>query len=651
MESKWRAGVAFSLVLIVAVFSSIPAVRVLAGDGGSFGFTLTGMEFFHDVRFTIDALSAWFILIINFTMVMAGLYSIGYMDHYKERSSSLAFHWIAFVIFHVSMIAVCTVQNGMAFLVAWEIMSLSSFFLVIFEHEKQETIKAGLNYLVQMHISMVLLTVGVIWMYLQTGSLDFSSLSGLNPSGILPLFIVFFIGFAFKAGFNLGFIPLHTWLPRAHPAAPSHISAIMSGVMIKIGIFGILNMIRHFPFSGSQHYLVLGWAILTVSGLSGLYGVMLAIIQHNLKKLLAYHSIENIGIIGMGIGLGCLGLGYGNTYLALVGFAGALLHSLNHSLFKSLLFLAAGNVYHAVHTMNLESLGGLIRKMPHTSLLFLLAALAICGLPPFNGFISEFILYSGLYQGTIQLSPVASVMMILAIIGLALIGGLALLCFTKAFGIVFLGESRTEYPRPPAEASAFQLIPMYLTGLAILAIGLFPAFFLRMMTAPLSLFVPAESVTAYLGGPTLVLLRQVGTAAMIFIAISALILGIRYLIQRKKVQASSVTWGCGYVAPSPQMQYTANSFVRKYRKLASPALSVKQETTEVRDVFPQKKESFRTHPGDKLEQYVIDAPVSLFTRFLGLFRFIQNGQIQYYLLYGLILLVIVMILSLIPTIF
>lgn len=649
MNYKNWAGVTFILVLIIAVISSIQAIHALAGN--PYEIVIQGLKFFNDIRISIDALSAWFILIINFTMITATLYSVGYMSNYKERGSELVFHWITLLLFHLSMIAVCCIQNGMAFLVAWEVMSLTSFFLVIFENEKTETIKAGLNYLIQMHISMILLTIGVIWLSLQTGSFDFKGISNLSPAGSYPLFLLFFIGFAFKAGFNLGFIPLHTWLPRAHPAAPSHISAIMSGVMIKIGIFGILRVIQLIAFGNSNTYLLIGWGIMAISVISGLYGVMLAIIQHNLKRLLAYHSIENIGIIGIGIGLGCLGIGYENNFLAIMGFAGALLHSLNHSLFKSLLFLAAGNIYTATHTMNIESFGGLVKKMPQTSFLFLLAALAICGLPPFNGFVSEFILYSGLYQGIIRLSPVAAVIMVLVVLGLALIGGLALLCFTKAFGIVFLGEERVKITPSPHEAPAVQLIPMYLTGAVILAIGLFPVYFFRMMNAVVSSFLPFDVIPYDLAGSTIEILQQAGRAALIFTGISGAILGIRYLAQRRRGKMHSATWGCGYVAPSPRMQYTANSYVRIYRKLAGSFLLIEQNQTELKEIFPEKQEHFNTQPGDRFEKYLIDVPIKLLDKFLGLFRFIQNGKIQYYLLYGLIFLMIVMLTSLLPLLF
>ena len=315
------------------------------------------------------------------------------MKAYQNQKKNISLHSIALILLHTALISLCTIQNSLVFLIVWEVMAISAFLTIIFEHDKMATIKAGINYLIQSHISIVFLMFWFIWVAFKTGSYDFDALTAYTTqnqgaTGIF-LFLIFFVAFAIKAGF----VPFHTWLPYAHPAAPAHISGIMSGVIIKIGIFGILRMITIIK----TDYYTIGLVILTFSVISGLYGVMLAIVQHNLKKLLAYHSIENIGIIGMGIGIGWIGLGKGNYLLASLGFAGGLLHTLNHALFKSLLFFTAGNVYKATHTLHIDHLGGLIKKMPQTAILFLIAAIAISGIPPFNGFISEFIIYSGFY--------------------------------------------------------------------------------------------------------------------------------------------------------------------------------------------------------------------------------------------------------------
>ncbi|HAH24622.1 MAG TPA: hypothetical protein DCL77_12870, partial [Prolixibacteraceae bacterium] len=375
------------MVIVTGIFSSIIAIPALTGHETQ--ILLEGTIAFGPVSIKIDALSAWFIMVVNFTMVTGALYGLNYMKVYKDQKTNLAMHWLAYISLQISLVLICSVQNAMVFLLCWEMMAVSAFILVIFEHYKADTLKAGINYLIQSHVSILFLMLGFIYVAVKTHSYDFSAIADFShrqsPMAGTVLFLCFSIGFAIKAGF----VPFHTWLPHAHPVAPSHVSGVMSGVVIKIGIYGILRMVLLI----NADYSTIGYIILFVSIFSGLYGVALAIIQHNLKKLLAYHSIENIGIIGIGIGIGCIGLGSANELMATLGFMGALLHTLNHSLFKSLLFYSAGNVYQSAHTVSIERLGGIIKQMPHTALLFLIAALAICGLPPLNGFISEFLIY------------------------------------------------------------------------------------------------------------------------------------------------------------------------------------------------------------------------------------------------------------------
>ncbi|MBI4931216.1 MAG: hypothetical protein HY841_10675 [Bacteroidetes bacterium] len=633
---KLKSIVNFLIVLLIAILSSYEAVVVLSSYSIEADFQSS--YFFGNIHISIDALSAWFILLINFTAITGALYGIFYMKPYEEQKANTSLHWISYILMHVSLLSVCCVQNSLMFLLIWEIMTLASFVLIIFEHTKKQTLKAGINFLIQSHIGVFFLTIAFIWVASQTNSYDFSSITSFSlekPTlvGII-LFLCFFIGFAFKAGF----VPFHTWLPYAHPAAPSHISGVMSGIIIKIGIYGILRML----FLIHTDYTVVGYFILFISVISGIYGVILAIIQHNLKKLLAYHSIENIGIIGIGIGLGCIGVGTGNHLLASLGFAGGLLHVLNHSLFKSLLFYSAGNVYQATHTMNVEQLGGLIKRMPHTSILFLVAALSICGLPPFNGFISEFLIYSGLFKGLAGNYSVSILSMIFSILGLVLIGGLAVLCFTKAFGIVFLGTPRHPLNHEPQEASTGKLIPMYMVLALILAIGIYPKFFVRLLSAPVMMF------TAKINSPiesdifpgTLNIMTIVGICSAGFILLCGLIFFLRSRITLNKRQTISPTWGCGYVGDAGKMQYTANSFIRSYRKLVKPIISLHKKETEVVGIFPHTA-SYETHPQDKLEEKFIDRIIFLLKKFLERFSFLQSGNAQHYILYGVIFILLV----------
>ncbi len=445
------------------------------------------------------------------------------------------------------------------------------------------------------------------------------------------LFLFFFIGFAFKAGF----VPFHTWLPYAHPVAPAHISGIMSGILIKIGIFGILRMLLLIQVN----YTLVGGIILVVSIISGIYGVMLAILQHNLKKLLAYHSIENIGIIGIGIGLGCIGLGINSPVLSSLGFAGALLHTLNHSLFKALLFYTAGNVYQATHTLDIEKLGGLIKKMPQTGILFLIAALAICGLPPFNGFISEFILYTGLYHWLQNAQMGSLLSVIFTVTALAMIGGLALMCFTKAFGIVFLGNPRQAFQHEVKEVPLPQLIPLYVIAAFILLIGLFPKTFLDILILPVQQFTNLQQLPFEgFQGHDLDALVSISHASWYLIIMILLLLGIKKWVLHTRTVSVSPTWGCGYTAPTAKIQYTASSFVKTYSKLFGIFFIIPKKEKEIKGIFPIEAH-LETHPYDKIEKWLIDIPIVKFKIFLGRFRFIQNGKLQFYILYGIIFII------------
>lgn len=593
------------------------------------------------LNFKADYLAAWFIALISFTFLTGTFYGIKYLEKYRDEVTKLKVHAISFVIIYTALVDLCFIQNSMLFLVTWEIMTLGAFMVVIFEWENKDTLKAGLNFLIQSHIGILLLTFGFLWVKIKTGSYDFSAITSfteINPALGISLFIIFFMGFAIKAGF----VPFHTWLPHAHPAAPSHISGVMSGVIIKIGIFGILRMITFI----NTDYTVIGYFVLTISLITGVYGVMLAIVQHNLKRLLAYHSIENIGIIGMGIGLGCLGIGMQNPALFILGFSGALLHTLNHSLFKSLLFYAAGNVYQATHTMNIEALGGMIKKIPHTSYLFLIASLAICGLPPFNGFISEFFIYKGFFKGLETSHFLFTLTMLFSILSLVLIGGFALICFTKAFGVVFLGNNRGNLKIENIE-KPLNIIPLYFIALIMLAIGIMPFLFSNALLKITALFnkdIIFNSLD-YVNS-TMQNIEMVGAISFIFILVIIILLLINRKIAKRRVVNLYETWGCGYTGSIPKAQYTASSFIRSYRKLAEPLLLIKKEKKASNLLYPLEI-SQSTHPYDKIELWFIDKPIFLYKKTLNQFVFLQNGNIQSYILYGFLFITLVFVIPLI----
>jgi hydrogenase-4 component B len=630
VNTKSKGIITVSTIIVISLISSVIAIKSLFGS--SYEILFSGTVLFGNVFVRVDALSAWFILTINFTILTGAVYGVNYMKRYREMKTEITMHCIAILLVHFALLGICSVQNGFIFLIFWELMALSVFILVIFEHDKPETIKAGINYLVQSHISIVFIMLGFIYVAYKTSLYSFEAIADFSSQQSTlagtALFLCFFFGFAIKAGF----VPFHTWLPYAHPAAPSHVSGIMSGVVIKIGIYGILRMLLLIK----TDYSTIGYIILLISIITGIYGVMLAIIQHDLKKLLAYHSIENIGIIGIGIGLGCIGLGETNKWMAILGFTGALLHTLNHSLFKSLLFYSAGNVLQVTHTVNIERLGGIIKKMPQTSLLFLIAALAICGLPPLNGFISEFLIFGGLYNWLFSASLISLITIVFTLVGLVLIGGLALLCFTKAFSIVFLGNQRTTHRNEIKETGFWQLAPMYLTVAFMVFIGLFPSLFINLLQRPVNLFTHDVFFNMNLIKVGAVdSLKIINWLFLVFILFVLLVLGMRKYMSRQKLIDTGPTWGCGYTQPSGKLQYTANSFVRSYSKLAKPILDIEKKEVEIAEVFPAEKH-FETDSYDKIERIFIDKPIRFLNKFADLFLFLQNGQLQRYILYGII---------------
>ena len=639
MPSMAKARVNALFIFINALLTSLPAIHVLFNQ--PLELTLHNFSFFGDLPIRIDALSAWFILIINFTCITGALYGIGYMKSYKEQRFNLSLHWMLFYLFHSSMIWVCMIQHSFAFLIAWELMSISSFLLVIFEHENERTLKAGLNYLVQMHVSVALLTAAFIWVYCETGSYDFKAIGTFfNANPNIWLFLLFFVGFGIKAGF----IPFHSWLPHAHPAAPSHISGVMSGVIVKMGIYGIFRIILFLK----HDYILLGEIVLTLSVLTGLYGILNAAVHRDFKKMLAYCTIENIGIIGTGIGMGLIGMGTGNTLIVVFGFGGALLHTLNHSLFKSLLFYTAGSIYQQTHTRDMEKLGGLLKSMPKTGFFYLIGALAIGGMPPFNGFVSEFLLYIGYLEGIKTLDIANGTLMIFSLASLAIIGGISILAFSKTFGAIFLGSARTPLHQEPKEVSPVMLFPQYLILAVMLSIGLFPQFYFSLVLKSVALYLPTASLIALTSfNPAMEIISVIGRYSFIFICLSLLVYLIRNRIIKQRVTVFNSTWVCGYVAPNTRMQYTGKSFSKTLGKLFNFIIIEDKKYRErpLHEIFPLATKH-SSHYIDFFETRIINGFVKKLVYSMNYFQFVQNGKTQAYVLYGVFFILLVFLCTL-----
>ena len=623
-------------IIIISSFWAIQSLFINAE-----ALKIAFMPFMGNTLFIeIDKLSAFFILVVNFTVLTGFIYAKGYLKPYFDKKSKIewAFHFFNFLWLQISMLLVLMFRDALAFLIVWELMALSSFFLVIFESENKETIKIGIQYLIQMHIGLVFILIAFIGAYIGGGSaFSFDGLaeyfSSHNPFGV---FFLFFVGFGIKAGF----IPLHSWLPHAHPAAPSHVSGVMSGVMIKMGIYGILRVLTYIH----HDLFYIGILILVISLISGILGVIMAIVQHDVKKLLAYHSIENIGIIGMGIGLGVIGIAVNITVLTVLGFAGALLHILNHSLFKSLLFFTAGSVYQQTHTRNIEQLGGLIKKMPKTALFFLLGALAICGLPPFNGFISEFLIYSGIFKSLVPGNLFIDVILLVSFTGLAIIGGLAVFCFTKVFSIIFLGSPRSEKTAQANEVENTMIVPDFLIGFMIIVIGFCPALFIGPLANVVSLFTKDTSSILQM----IPVLNNISISSGVFIALIGTLWILRTWQQKKQIIKQDATWGCAYTGADPALhQYTATSYADNIVQLVKPVVAVKKEFKkfEKEEIFPESR-AFETHSSDIFEKFLILKPADKIIAWFTKIAVFQTGKIQHYLLYALVFLIVIFLLTL-----
>ncbi|MEJ2283372.1 MAG: proton-conducting transporter membrane subunit, partial [Desulfobacterales bacterium] len=466
--------------------------------------------------------------------------------------------------------------------------------------------------------------------YAHTGNFRFADAATLTDSAKVIVFVLAFIGLGSKAGA----FPFHVWLPHAHPAASSHISAVMSGVMIKTGVYGIIRIYTmmdwHTPFFG--HFVLIAGII------SGILGIVYALGQQDLKRLLAYSSVENIGIIFIGLGIGMIGAANGKPVMAVLGFAGGLLHVLNHSIYKSLLFMGAGMVLHKTGTRSIDQLGGLIKRMKMTGTTFLIGSLAICGLPPLNGFVSEFLVYLGGFRG-MALDKASFAMCLLAIVSLAIIGGLALACFTKVVGVVFQGEPRSQIAENTDEKGVTMLIPMLVLAAACVVVGVFPTFFMTLaLKAVASLGLGYGPIPLE---PFIELTANITRAALLVFVVFIFILALRTLLYRGKIVTRSGTWGCGFTRPTVKMQYTGSSYAASILEFFKSVAPLTENDPGIRNRFPEKTH-YHSHVSDIAELHMGNAVVRPVLFLIEKLRWLQHGDIHLYV--GYILLAIVVLL-------
>lgn len=582
----------------------------------------------------IDALSAVFLIPVFLIPTLGAVYGQEYWrqsDHPANGRKLRLFYGVL----AASMALVVIARDSVLFLIAWEIMAVAAYFLVTTDDEDAAACKAGWVYLIAAHVGTVCLIALFALLRRATGSFSIESI----PAGAIPppeataLFILALVGFGLKAGL----MPLHVWLPGAHAHAPSHVSAVLSGVMLKMGVYGIVRTLSLFPMPPAWW----GGLLLTLGAASGVIGIAFALGQRDLKRALAYSSIENIGIITIGLGLALVGKALGRLEWMALGLGGSLLHIWNHSLFKSLLFLNAGSVIHAVRTREIEGLGGLSRRMPRTALLFMAGAGAICALPPLNGFVSELLIYLGLFR-TAGIGPVDSGMAwpfaALAVPALALIGALAVACFVNLLGTVYLGQPRSGAGDHAHDPPALMTLPMVLLALGCAAIGLLPGIFAPALDRAILAWTPEDGpkVNALAALVPFAWITRASIALVVVAVLSAA--AFRFFLSRRP-QAAAGTWDCGYARPTSRMEYTGSSFSQVLVGLFSWALWPRGHRPEVAGLFPRSA-SFKSHVPDPVLDRLILPMVHRAGRHLPWFRIFQRGQIQIYLIYFIVILAV-----------
>ena len=577
----------------------------------------------------VDPLSALFLLPVFIVPMLGAIYGIGYWPQQEHPGNGRRLG-LASGLLAAGMALVVIARDGMLFLLAWELMALAAYFAAAVEDERREVRAAGWTYLIATHIGTLCLFAMFACWHRVTGSFLLIDAPTLPVSAATAIFLLALAGFGFKAGL----MPLHVWLPGAHANAPSHVSAVMSGVMLKMGIYGLVRMTSLLP-DGPAWW---GTLVLAAGAATSVAGIAFALGQTDLKRLLAYSSIENIGIIAMGLGLALSGRATGHADWVWLGLGGALFHVWNHSLFKSLLFFNAGAVIHAVGTRDIDQMGGLARRLPRVAVPAALGAVAICALPPLNGFAGEWLLYHGFFR---TLAADGRPALALGAVALALTGALAVACFVKAYGTVFLGEPRSAAAEHPRASPGSMLAPMGGLGLACLVLGLAPQAVLPLLEAAVrawSLPAPLPAVSLAAEAP-LGRLTLVGLGLVVLVAVLAL--GFRCLARQTGVRRGP-TWDCGYARPTPRMQYTGASLSEMLVGLWRVLLWPRHRPPEINGLFPAPSRFETDVPDTVLDRLVLPL-VRVIDRHLPRLRRLQQGQTHLYILYILIAMILLLV--------
>jgi len=627
-------GVALALVGLQALWQ--PAAELTLPLG------LPGLPF----HLRLDALAGFFLFLLGGVAAGISAYASGYFA--GETPGRLALIGLQYHVFLASMAFVILADDAYLFMVAWETMALASYFLVTTDHRQGPIRSAGFLYLLIAHLGAIAILLAFGILHGGRGDYSFAALRAaeLTPFWSSAAFALAFFGFGAKAGM----LPLHAWLPEAHPAAPSPVSALMSGVMLKTAIYGMVRVI--YDLIGSLRW-EWGLVVLVVGAGTTLFGVLYALMQHDLKRLLAYHSIENIGIILLGLGMSMVFVGFGHPAAGALGLIAALYHTLNHAVFKALLFLGAGSILHSSGLRNLNDMGGLIRTMPHTALYFLIGALAISALPPLNGFVSEWLTFQTALQAPLLEHGVVRSLVPLFAATLALAGALTAMCFVKVYGVAFLGQPREprHAPNVPAAGAAHDCGPAERIGMAWLAVscfvlGLFPSAFVLMLNricvALLGGGLPQEALESSWIWLVPTSRAQASYMPLVFIVVIVAVILITVVLVRRFYHGRvrySHPWDCGFPAQPSRMQDTADAFGQPIRHVFGPLYRMKRHLPGPDDAAPR----FALVIEDR-HWYWLYLPVARLAGFVSeKIGLLQRGRISIYLLYSFVTLIVLLV--------
>jgi len=648
-----RSTIGRWLVAAGAVVGSVTGVALgtlVITSGIQLRFTSARLLPLTGAALRLDGLGAFFLIVVGLVGCAAAIYAFGYTAQYAGRYS-LRLVGVMFNLLLLVLSLQVMADNALTFLVLWEAMSLTAYWLVLTEHDRPSTVRAGVWYFAMMHVGFAALVAMFLMLSGTDLTTSFTSMreaSASLSSGIRnSVFLLALFGFGSKAGI----IPLHIWLPMAHPVAPSHVSAVMSGVVIKMGVYGLLRVLLDLMGGGPVWW---GAMVLAAGSVSALLGVLYALMEHDLKRLLAYHSVENIGIILIGVGAGMIFHSYGLMTLAALGFISGLYHTINHASFKALLFLGAGSVLHATGTRNMEKMGGLIKRMPWTALFFLIGAVAISALPPLNGFASEWLVFQSLLSGSNIPTPEVAVLMPIAVGMLALTSGLAAACFVKAFGISFLAIPRSREAERAHESPRSMLAGMALLALACVALGLAPFFVVPTLGRVLAgVGRLPDTHAAFTLNLSLVTPNNFASMSPTLVALGLLVLlglvpvGILVLSANRRLRVSD-SWGCGRVGQTPRMEYTATAFAEPLRRVFA---EIYRPTKELTIDFHQDSKYFvqsieyRSVVTPWFEK-ALYGPLLWSIRFLAsLTRRLQSGSLHVYLFYISVALLVLLLIA------